>query len=129
MYACMYVYIYIYIHYLKYHIIKSFKLIYCLMKSIYNKKWIFVFNFLGIIVSRRYGYIAIEISDIPVKILMDHDLFIQLTPSERLLKDKYLKGLCGNYDGIKSSEYKFQKLLYFLYSRIYHSFFFDFIDV
>lgn len=69
----------------------------------------FVFNLLGVIVSRRYGYISIELSDIPVKILMDHHLFIQITPSERLYNDKYLKGLCGNYDGIKDSKYKFSK--------------------
>ncbi|GAB1608825.1 SCO-spondin-like, partial [Argonauta hians] len=51
-------------------------------------------------------YMAIEISTIPIKILMDGKLFIQITPNEILLSDKNLRGLCGNYDNNPSNDFR-----------------------
>ena len=48
---------------------------------------------------------AIEFTAIPIKVLMNEDLFIQITPTESLLNDPKLRGLCSNYDGNANSKY------------------------
>ncbi|CAI9718657.1 Hypothetical predicted protein [Octopus vulgaris] len=59
-----------------------------------------------VFVYKHNEYMAIEISTIPIKILMDEKLFIQITPNEILLGDPQLKGLCGDYDNNPSNDFK-----------------------
>ncbi|XP_052821913.1 SCO-spondin-like [Octopus bimaculoides] len=59
-----------------------------------------------VFVYKHNEYMAIEISTIPIKILMDEKLFIQITPNEILLGDLKLKGLCGDYDKNPSNDFK-----------------------
>ncbi|XP_036356616.1 SCO-spondin-like [Octopus sinensis] len=59
----------------------------------------------GVEVSRRYNYIAIQFSAIPIDILMNKRQYVQIVPSDSLFKSPKLRGLCSNYDGNENNDF------------------------